>query len=55
MTKEETIKGLECCTNPNTGGCEACPFKRFKWTCQQDLMACALDLLVGRVKEEGVE
>lgn len=46
MTKEETIKGLRCCTDPNAGGCKECPFKRFKCSCQQDLMGNALGFLV---------
>lgn len=45
MTREETIKGLQCCTNPNAGGCKACPFEAFGCTCQLNLMGEALNVI----------
>lgn len=43
MTREEVIKGLQCCTDPSAGGCKACPFEAFGCTCQLNLMCAALN------------
>lgn len=37
---QETLKALECCTNP-IYGCEDCPFAKYKNTCRSDLMIAA--------------
>lgn len=44
MTREETIKGLECCMIPGAGGCDDCPYVG-KGICQELLGEDALALL----------
>lgn len=40
--REKIIKGLQCCTHD---GCKGCPFRRYKCTCQTDLMFSALEYI----------
>lgn len=40
--REKIIKGLQCCTRD---GCNGCPFRRYKCTCQTDLMLSALEYI----------
>lgn len=40
--REKIIKGLQRCTRD---GCNGCPFRRYKCTCQTDLMLSALEYI----------
>lgn len=57
MTKEETIKGLECCQTQYMRKCKECPYEKFKktyiaeGTCESNLRADLLKLMKELLKE----
>ena len=52
---KDIIKGLECCSVTDAGGCEECPFIVLGNTCQEDLKYSALLAMreLTTKKEEG--
>lgn len=40
----EVLQGLKCCSSPD-GACSECPFRKYKYTCQVDLLYSAYILL----------
>ena len=41
---KETLQALRCCTDSKLS-CAVCPFKRYKHTCQKDLMLSAEEVI----------
>jgi hypothetical protein len=41
---KETLQALRCCTDPKLS-CAVCPFRKYKHTCQRDLMSAAEEVI----------